>query len=115
MHVYTVHVHAQAGHLGVLFILCLHVCTVQVWCIGSGFSFFTTNFASVLYIHMYFHTYMYSVHCVHLFSFAVVQFATGLSTLHQVAHVHTGMADCVCACGGTPYSGRPEMRIFRTS
>ena len=45
----------KAGHSGVLVIVCLRVCTVRVWCIGSGFSFFsssTTNLASVLYIHV---------------------------------------------------------------
>ena len=32
--------------------LCLCVCTVRVWCVGSGFSFFSsfmTNLASVIY------------------------------------------------------------------
>ena len=38
--------------------LCLRVYTVQVWCTGSGFSFFpssTTNLASMLHMYMYFH------------------------------------------------------------
>ena len=55
---YTVHVHVpHHPHPGVLVILCLRVCTVRVWCIGSGFPFFSssvTNLASVLDIHMYY-------------------------------------------------------------
>ena len=42
----------KSGHAGVLVIVCLHVYTVWVWFIGSGFSFFssfTTYLASVLY------------------------------------------------------------------
>ena len=83
--------------------------------LGVGFlSSRLTLLVCYIYTCIFIHT--CTVYIVYnLFSFAVVQFATGLSTLHQVAHVHTGMADCVCACGGTPYSGRPEMRIFRTS
>ena len=44
------------------------VCIVLVWCIGSGFSFFssfTTNIASVLdtyYFHVYKYIYTYTIH-----------------------------------------------------
>ena len=46
-------------HPGVLVILCLRICIVLVWCIGSGFSFFssfTTNVASVLYTRTFIYT-----------------------------------------------------------
>ena len=55
LHVCTctwVHVHLKAGHPGLLVMFSLCVCTVRVWCIGSGFSFYSssmTNLASVLY------------------------------------------------------------------
>ena len=40
----------KAGHPGVLVIVrFVFVCIVLVWCIGSGFSSFLTNLASVLY------------------------------------------------------------------
>ena len=48
---YTIQFSRLGTHLCVLFNLCVHVCTVWVWCIGSGFPFFSssmTNLASVL-------------------------------------------------------------------
>ena len=48
VHVHVhVHIHVHV-HVHVLFIVCLRVCIVRVWCIRSGFSFFATNLASVL-------------------------------------------------------------------
>ena len=43
---------SRPGTPSVLFISCLHVYSVWVWCVGSGFPFFsssTTTLASVLY------------------------------------------------------------------
>ena len=62
MYMYIVHVHVhctctctlyvflvlKAGHQVVLFILCLHVCTVRVQCIESGFPFFSSSTCRVL-------------------------------------------------------------------
>ena len=38
-------------HPGVLVIVCLHVCTVRVWCIGSGFPFYFHLLTSIIYLY----------------------------------------------------------------
>ena len=53
----------KAGHPAVLVILCLRVCTVRVWCLGSEFPFFSSSTTNLLYtcIFMYIHVYI----CLH--------------------------------------------------
>ena len=60
MYMYIEHRHIlQFSRLGTQVHLCLHVCIVQVWCIGSGFPSSTTNLASVLYTCTCIFKYMY--------------------------------------------------------